>query len=772
MIQYNYKLNWTAGDQGFADKLNKVLQALSMRPASKQANAIFIQLSFHNMGMEMAEKIREKIRDFLPRAVVTGMTEMLFNPEGTTSYVRINCAFFQNAKVRMLEYAGVPTDFGKLGLEMGQKVAAMPDVRAAMILGIMAPKLSKFIDNFVVGNENVVVFGGIAGMYEDAIEDAALNSTLFSLDPGNKDANQFIYGSVPLSRGIVVVLFSGESLSVRADYTLGWKPLGKEMTVTETVGHSGISKLDDMPAVDIYRHYLKVVPDEHFLQNIVEFPLVIDRDGCLIARVPPGFDEEGRIFFTGDVRVGERVRLSYAVPEDFLHETELASEKMSQFAPEALYLNVCGTRGMFLQDKAQLETIYYQRSASQLNACSGTGEIYCYQGQGGILNCAMVAVGFREGHSKSALTIYEAPAETMSNAPVRLSARMAAFLEAVTRELEETNHELRYMAMETEKASIDKYRFLSSVSRDIAEPLQKVVEMERRIYKECKEPHIKAYAQEGRKAGEKVYGVIQRIFDFLEMEAGNFTLNEGEYRLDHLLDLLKEDLTEDAAEKGVALNLQLEGKVPSVLYGDELRLRQLLLNLLSNGVKYTEQGSVTLYLNAEKTGPAEVTLRICVKDTGVGMTDEQQLELQNILTMNVDKKARTLADTGIGISVSQRLLKMMGSSLEISSKLGDGTEVAFTLRQRVLSWIPLRPNDVVLHETQREEKAAISAEELAETWDALREIADACEKESLDYMLESLAGYTLPEREAGLLLELQTAAQEENWALIQKLVQG
>jgi hypothetical protein len=79
MIQYNYKLNWTAGDQGFESKLNKILQALCMRPASKQANAIFIQLSFHNMGMEMAEKIREKIREFLPRAVVVGMTEMLFN---------------------------------------------------------------------------------------------------------------------------------------------------------------------------------------------------------------------------------------------------------------------------------------------------------------------------------------------------------------------------------------------------------------------------------------------------------------------------------------------------------------------------------------------------------------------------------------------------------------------------------------------------------------------------------------------------------------------
>ena len=211
--------------------------------------------------------------------------------------------------------------------------------------------------------------------------------------------------------------------------------------------------------------------------------------------------------------------------------------------------------------------------------------------------------------------------------------------------------------------------------------------------------------------------------------------------------------------------------MPSLLYGDELRIRQILLNLLGNGLKYTLQGSVTLQLKAEKTGAAETALTARVMDTGVGMTDEQQAELQNILDLNVDKKVSTLADTGIGISVSQRLLKMMGSGLKISSKLGEGSEVSFVLKQRVLSWIPLRQGETALTERSKEEKHTISPEELAENWEALREIADACERESLDYMLENLEGYILPEREARLLLELRTAAQEENWALIQKLVQ-
>ncbi|MBR1695821.1 MAG: hypothetical protein IJ709_10560, partial [Selenomonas sp.] len=128
-------------------------------------------------------------------------------------------------------------------------------------------------------------------------------------------------------------------------------------------------------------------------------------------------------------------------------------------------------------------------------------------------------------------------------------------------------------------------------------------------------------------------------------------------------------------------------------------------------------------------------------------------------------------DTGIGISVTQRILKMMGSGLSISSRLGEGSELSFELRQRVLSWIPLRQEADNLERVEQEETETISPEELAETWEALREIADAQEKESLDYMLETLTGYSLPEREAALLLELQAAAKEENWDLIQKLVQ-
>ena len=766
MIQYDYTLNWSAGDQGFWDKLDKVLQTLSMRPASKQANAIFMQLSFYKMPMDEAVRVRERIRSFLPRAVVVGMTETLFfgDPGG---YMRINCSFFQNAKIRLMEKNGMLDDYGKSGLELGQKVAAMQDVRAALVLGTMDVDFGRFLDAFVCGNENVVVFGSMTGSVKHLGEEVSIaGSALLH----RSEQKYFLLGSEIVEQGVVVAVFCGENLSVRADYVLGWKPIGKEMVITETMGPNVISKLDNMPAVDIYRHYLKVKPDENFVYNIAEFPLTIDRDECLIARVPPGFDEEGRIFFNGDVKIGERVRLTYGEREDFLHETELASEKMSQFAPEGMYISACGTRSLFLQMKESEEIRYYQRIANQLFCSSGTGEIYCYQGHGGLLNCALVAVGFREGRNKSALNIFDEPAEEPENTKMLLSTRMAAFLDAITRELAESNRELAELARKNEENSIAKYKFLASVSRDIAQPLRDVIALERKIRKEATEEKIQGYAKECYIAGEKVYGIIHRIFDYLQMEAGDFAINEGEYKVTDLIRHLKNELMEEIEAKGLDFVVDMPADMPSVLYGDELRLRQILLNILSNSVKYTVAGTIQLAVTMVKIGPADVKLQLKVKDTGVGITEDDLASVRKMLSLDEDKPLNMLNETGLGLNVTQRLLKLFGSELQMKSELGKGTECSFTINQRVLNWVPVKSEKAV-PVVEKEDKPLISDEELLETIEALREIAEAKDKDSLDYMLETLEGYTLPEAKATVLLELQAAAKEENWERIQMLVE-
>jgi signal transduction histidine kinase len=348
---------------------------------------------------------------------------------------------------------------------------------------------------------------------------------------------------------------------------------------------------------------------------------------------------------------------------------------------------------------------------------------------------------------------------------------MAAFLDVITQELEQSNRELRELAVKNEEASIAKYKFLANVRREIATPLKTVIRLERKIRKESTEDKIREYSRECHLAGEKVYGILGRIFDFLEMEAGDLGANEAEYRVSTLLQDLHNEIMDEVIEKGLEMVTELPPDIPSVLYGDELRIRQILVNLLNNAVRFTEKGSIHLKVTMEKIGPADVLLHFSVKDTGVGITPENFAEVQRVLSLSDDRPQNMLNEMGLGLNVTQRLLKLFGSELHMETELGKGTTCSFDLRQRVLNWFPMKQKNAPALRDDADRKPPITEEELAETWEALREIAAGQDMDSLDYMLETLDDYRLPEREAALLLELQTAAKENNWELIAKLVQ-
>jgi len=288
---------------------------------------------------------------------------------------------------------------------------------------------------------------------------------------------------------VVVAVFSGADLHVQGDYVFGWKPLGKEMTVTATSGENVIATVDDMPAAEIYRRYLKVTPDENFVHNISEFPVALERNGLLIARVPPRYDEKGQLFFSADVYKGEKIRLTYAVREDLLKGTERASEQMCAMAPNALFLVVCGNRTMFLRKDARKEIDFYRRFTPHLALNYGTSEIYCQRGQGGVLNSALVAVGLREGQAQlQDYHIEFMKKQEENHRVIPLSERMAAFLQAVTEELGE-------MAHSAEAASIAKSQFLSNMSHEIRTPINAVLGMDEMILRESTEPNIRQYAE-------------------------------------------------------------------------------------------------------------------------------------------------------------------------------------------------------------------------------------------------------------------------------------
>ncbi|WP_297568776.1 FIST N-terminal domain-containing protein, partial [uncultured Anaerovibrio sp.] len=346
---------------------------------------LYLHLIFHGIRQLPAKHILNLIKEVLPQAIVTGMTETLFETANGAEYVMISANFFKYSEIKLLQFDGIPTDYAQEGKRMGDMIAAYPHAKAAAVYcSCMDTEFSLFFSNMTQANNNIVFFGASAGTFGKINEITSTSKHLLLLDKLNMQDNQFIAGNHQiLSTGIVVAVFCGEELHVQGDYILGWKPLGKELTITEADGINCIAKLDGIPATDIYHHYLWVTPDENFVFNIAEFPLVIERNGCLIARVPPIHDDDGRIYFNGDIYEGEKVRLTYAVPTELLQKTAKNSDKMCDFSPEGLFLTICGNRTMFLHEAADEEIGFYKRFVPQLMTNYGTSEIYFNKGQGG-----------------------------------------------------------------------------------------------------------------------------------------------------------------------------------------------------------------------------------------------------------------------------------------------------------------------------------------------------------------------------------------------------
>ena len=175
-------------------------------------------------------------------------------------YVLISCCYFYSSHVTVIEVDSTEVDdFTATTLELNQKLKKIPDLQGVEILCAGGKeRVAPFLEILTVGLEKVPFFGAEAGAVEREKVTCQFKLAVKSLT--NKGVNQFVMGNNIHHEGVVMVAYSGKDLHVTAEYNFGWKPIGKEMTITETLGVNGVSKIDDVPAVDIYKKYLNVDP--------------------------------------------------------------------------------------------------------------------------------------------------------------------------------------------------------------------------------------------------------------------------------------------------------------------------------------------------------------------------------------------------------------------------------------------------------------------------------------------------------------------------------
>ena len=256
-----------------------------------------------------------------------------------------------------------------------------------------------------------------------------------------------------------------------------------------------------------------------------------------------------------------------------------------------------------------------------------------------------------------------------------------------------TIHELIQMERQRQQAlaaSDAKGRFLANMSHEIRTPINAVLGMDTMILRETKEAQIKEYALDIQNAGQSLLSLINDILDLSKIESGKLELIEGEYDFSSLIHDIMNMISMKAENKGLAVHLSIEDQLPSRLWGDDVRLRQVLINLMNNAVKYTEQGSVTLSVQGRSNSETNtVTLTFHVTDTGIGIKQEDLSKLFAEFERIEEQRNRNIEGTGLGMSITTQLLEMMGSRLQVESVYSKGSDFYFTLEQKIINAEPI-----------------------------------------------------------------------------------
>ncbi|MBR4758949.1 MAG: EAL domain-containing protein [Lachnospiraceae bacterium] len=223
--------------------------------------------------------------------------------------------------------------------------------------------------------------------------------------------------------------------------------------------------------------------------------------------------------------------------------------------------------------------------------------------------------------------------------------------------------------------------FLANMSHEIRTPINAVLGMDEMILRESKDDKVLEYAKTIEGAGRTLLSLINDILDFSKIESGKMDIFNHDYDLSSVLLDVTGMMRMKAQQKNLTLLLDADPSLPDRLVGDEMRLRQVLLNILNNAVKYTEKGTVTLKVSYQQTDPTHITLILAVKDTGIGIKEE---DLDNLfvkfsrLDMN---KNKTIEGTGLGLAITKQILTLMDGTISVESVYGKGSTFTVQLPQ-------------------------------------------------------------------------------------------
>jgi signal transduction histidine kinase/DNA-binding response OmpR family regulator len=258
------------------------------------------------------------------------------------------------------------------------------------------------------------------------------------------------------------------------------------------------------------------------------------------------------------------------------------------------------------------------------------------------------------------------------------STSIISYINDIT-ERKELEQQLAQAKEQAETASRTKGEFLANMSHEIRTPLNAIIGLSYLATRGEAPPRTRDYLDKIKSSAQALLGIVNDILDVSKIEAGKLTLERTAFSLDEVLSHLADVIGHKASEKGLELLFSVPRELPQELYGDPLRLGQILLNLASNAVKFTEHGQIVVGVREVRREDERIWLEFAVTDSGIGMTREQLGRLFQAFSQADSSTTRKYGGTGLGLSISRSLVQKMGGDIEVSSEPGQGSEFRFCI---------------------------------------------------------------------------------------------
>ena len=244
---------------------------------------------------------------------------------------------------------------------------------------------------------------------------------------------------------------------------------------------------------------------------------------------------------------------------------------------------------------------------------------------------------------------------------------------------------------DAEVANEAKSRFVANISHELRTPMNAILGMVDLALRKTTETTARDFLSTARESADLLLALLNDLLDSAKIESGKMELESAPFSLRGVLGLTTQVLGVRASEKGILFSCRIASDVPDALVGDQVRLRQVLLNLAGNGIKFTERGEVTVSVRVESQDAQEAHLEFAVRDTGIGIPESELASIFHPFSQTDTSTTRRFGGTGLGLSISSSLADMMGGRIRVESELGKGSTFSFTVRLPLAKELPAEP---------------------------------------------------------------------------------